>query len=360
MTDKVDELFPSGDAERRAQRFARWSKERHAGDDVLGIPEPDALIEDWLSFDSTNVIYGATGTYKTFISLDMALSIGCDVDWQGYQVTRTGVVYVLTEGRGFISKRIAAWKEHRGVGHLPDDFVLITAPVALLQEGCAEDFAAFVMEASAHPPGLIVFDTLSRVLGSSGVDEQGNMTMQAAVDASDAVNVHLENVRDGRRAATLWNAHTGWTSDHVRGGSAFQSGVSTAIHVEADEKAGTITLHNPKQRDSIKEVDLHLVPLPVGATRSIVLVADDRVFARRRGLTSNQKAKLRLLCDAGSFTFTGWANAAEYKGNSFGRVANVMVEGGFATFSAATGLFAATNAGLGECGLPLPASEATT
>jgi hypothetical protein len=347
-----DESPAERHAHRRAQRFARWDRDRFVGNAALDIPEPAPVIDGWLNFDSTNVLYGQTSTYKTFVSVDIALSVGNGTPWQGYPTTRCGVVYVLTEGRGGISKRLAAWKEYHLVERLPDDFVLLTAPVALLQEGCAEDLAAYLLTGMSEPPGLIVFDTLSRVLGSSGLDEQGNMTMQAVVDASDAVNVLLENAfRDGRRAATLWNAHTGWTSDHVRGGSAFQSGVSTAIHVEADKKAGTITLHNPKQRDDAEEGDLHLVPLPVG--RSIVLVPDERVFAGRRGLTRAQKDKLRILCDHGPMTITAWAKAAKLTGNSFKRVAGLLVDAGFATHSARTGDYSATNAGRGECGLPL-------
>lgn len=338
--------------ERRAQRFARWDRDRFVGDAALDIPEPPAVIEGWLTFDSTNVIYGPTSSYKTFVSLDMALSVVTSTDWQGCATTGCGVVYVLTEGRGGISKRIAAWKEHHGVDTLPEDFVLLTAPVALLQEGCAQDFAEYVLWGMAEPPGLIVFDTLSRVLGSSGVDEQGNMTMQAAVDASDAVNVLLANMfQDGRRAATLWNAHTGWASDHVRGGSAFQSGVSTAILVEADKKAGTATLHNPKQRDDEQAEDMHLVPLSVG--RSMVLVQDERTYARRRGLTKGQRAKVRLLCDLGPQTVSTWANAAKVASNSFGRVAGLLVDAGYVAFTASNGLYAATNAGRSECGLPL-------
>jgi len=346
---KADVKSEAGD-ERTESRYERWNRDVFSGDAALFIPEPPSLIDGWLNFDSTNVIYGQMSTYKTFVGLDMALSVVCGLEWQGHTTTQCGVAYVLTEGRGGISKRIAAWMEHHGIDTLPMDFVLLTAPVALLQEECADDFADWLKNTLKYePPGFIVFDTLSRVLGSSGQDEQGNMSMQAAVDASDAVNVLLES--GGRRAATLWVAHTGWASDHVRGGSAFQSGVSTAILVEADKKVGTVTLKNPKQRDEAASEDLHLTPLQVG--RSMVLTADDRAFAGHRGLTRGQLAKLRLLCDAGTMTITMWAKAAKVSDNSFKRIAGLLCDAGYAAYSAASGLYTATNAGRGECGLPL-------
>jgi hypothetical protein len=179
--------------------------------------------------------------------------------------------------------------------------------------------------------------------------------MQVAVDVADRLNVSLSTpdwLRDDklRRGCTLFIAHTGWqATDHVRGGSAFQAGVSTALQVVRDKRAGTVVVNTVKQRDTVEADPVRLQPLQVGD--SMVLVGDNRVFSASKP-TPGQVAKLRALYDNdGAMTLTAWALTAGVGKGNFKRVATALRDGGYVT-SMGDG-YVITNAGRGALGVPL-------
>ena len=44
------------------------------------------LIKQWLPFEGTGVLVGPSNTGKTFIALDMAMSVAAGTDWHGHKV----------------------------------------------------------------------------------------------------------------------------------------------------------------------------------------------------------------------------------------------------------------------------------
>ena len=72
------------------------------------------LIEDLLLTEEISLIHGPTNAGKTFLALDLNLTVAAGGEWFGHKVTPGRVVYLAAEGGRRIDKRIAAWKQDRG------------------------------------------------------------------------------------------------------------------------------------------------------------------------------------------------------------------------------------------------------
>ena len=95
--------------------------------DIADLAPPKYIIGKHITDKGLAVIFGAPGSYKTFLALDMGLSIAHDIFWQDRLTEAGSVIYIAGEGVGGISKRIRAWREHHnaddGAFHLLKDAV---------------------------------------------------------------------------------------------------------------------------------------------------------------------------------------------------------------------------------------------
>jgi RecA-family ATPase len=93
---------------RKPKMAIEWFSE--AADSALSEPV-NPLIEDLLDEGALSVIYGDSGSGKTFCALDMGFHVSAGLDWNGKKVKRGLVVYVAAEGGKRIKRRIAALKK---------------------------------------------------------------------------------------------------------------------------------------------------------------------------------------------------------------------------------------------------------
>lgn len=100
-------------------------------DDVYATPDPRYLINHILELASVSLLYGVSGTGKTFTSLDLALCVAHGLYWHGNRVKPGVVWYINTEGARGLKKRLKAWyKEHPDLDPTPN-FKVIPWPVNL-------------------------------------------------------------------------------------------------------------------------------------------------------------------------------------------------------------------------------------
>jgi hypothetical protein len=132
---------------------------------VYRIPDPEWLIEGILPANKLSVVYGASGTGKSFLTLDWGLSVATGTDWQGYKVKQGAVAYIAAEkGTGY-KRRIQAWFQHAGLKHEEDlPFVLAHGPVSLFRDDEVDEFYAGVASklGSIEKLELVIVDTLAR------------------------------------------------------------------------------------------------------------------------------------------------------------------------------------------------------
>jgi hypothetical protein len=206
-------------------------------EDLDSIPALEPIIEDVLFRDTIARIYGASGTFKSFMTLDMAGCVGTGTPWHGQPVQQGAVIYLVAEGVRGIRKRVRAWEQHHGrkmtgVKFLPRPVQAMDPEWLVLIELCRR-----------LQPALVIIDTQARV--TVGIEENSNTDMGRVVD-------RMEQLRAACGACVLLVHHTGHDSDRGRGATAVKGALQTELGVERKGKGlcdSQITLKTGKQKD---------------------------------------------------------------------------------------------------------------
>src|SRR5262249_26457754 len=84
-------------------------------DEVEALASPESLAAP-LAVGTLATLTAKPGTGKTFVALDLALSVASGREWlDKFDVRRGMVVYVVAEGGGGVGMRLRAWKQARAV-----------------------------------------------------------------------------------------------------------------------------------------------------------------------------------------------------------------------------------------------------
>src|SRR5262245_55472585 len=183
---------------------------------LADVPTPDALVEGVLSSGSLSVLVGAPGSFKTFLALDLSLTIASGESWLGkYHVKQGPVIYVAAEGGGMLSSRVRAWKAYHRVRSIPGMFFLLD-PVQFHHPRDVEQRLDAMQAQLPEQAVLVVFDSLARCC--LGGDENTARDMGLLVSSTDTI-------RRDTGAAVLLVHHTGTKSRaRERGSSALRGG----------------------------------------------------------------------------------------------------------------------------------------
>ena len=135
--------------------------------DIMNLPSIDWKVQGVFPETGFVCIYGVSGGGKSFLAMDMALSMAEGRRWFGLRTKKAAVTYIVAEGQGGLKGRVIAWEEENkrelpgNVQFVLDDFY-IGADVERL--------------AKSIPTGsLIVIDTMNAV--SAGLAENDVVDM---------------------------------------------------------------------------------------------------------------------------------------------------------------------------------------
>ncbi|MFC7538202.1 AAA family ATPase [Siccirubricoccus deserti] len=131
--------------------------------EAANLPPPNYLVPGLIVTKSIGCICGPSGSFKSFLSLHIGLSLAHGLPWCGYDLSLTPVCYVA-EGAHGLGVRIAAWERHHGLKNVSAPFRLIAEGLNLMDPQCMADLTEEIeAEAMAigQPFGLIVLDTLA-------------------------------------------------------------------------------------------------------------------------------------------------------------------------------------------------------
>lgn len=125
--------------------------------DIVNAPPPVYIIHQMFQVGAVSLIYGESGTGKSFIITDIGLHAAHGKEWQAYKVKECYVWYISTEGNASLKKRYLAWyKKHELPFSL--NFQTITETFDL-----QTDYQSLLntMKAQERKPNLIIIDNLS-------------------------------------------------------------------------------------------------------------------------------------------------------------------------------------------------------
>lgn len=142
----------------------------------------DYLIKGWINNGETVILFGQSGSMKSFVAADMAFHAATGRDWCGHKVRDSqGVLVTLGEGQAGYRKRLKALALHHGISDVP--LYVVPEPVALDKEG---DKLRTWLELAERMLGtrisVVLLDTLSLMLGDA--DENSNADIGRALNAA--------------------------------------------------------------------------------------------------------------------------------------------------------------------------------
>jgi hypothetical protein len=222
--------------------------------ELLTLPPPTYLLEPYLVRDTLAVLFGPSGTYKSFIAIDWACRIA----------QHEPVLYVAGEGVSGIPRRVQAWMRAAATPDLPE-IMWIPHSVDLTQPSAVGELVRGVFTR----PALVVIDTMAR-----------NMTGNENDPEDSGKVVHgCDTIRAQWGSTVLLLHHTGHTeTNRERGHSSLIGAADTRIGVQRDlPRQAILTCHKAKDDEPFRDVYLRLEP-----SADSLVVAIDRPPAQQR------------------------------------------------------------------------------
>ena len=244
-------------------RIAEYRAKRVAGDDITKHLRDDFLIHGWFDCGETIMVFGPSGTAKTFLLIDVCLYLAAALPWHGAPVLaadRTGaIVYVISEGRreGFENCCTAWFETHpEAAKQARGRFYAI----AMRSDFCGSDDASCLAEllADLGPISLIVIDTMAANMGNG--DES------LARDIS-RIFASVDDLRSQTGAAVALVHHTGKNAAMgARGSSNIRAGLDVSVEVVADGETIRATCDKQRERAGGLSFAFRLQPHLLGTT----------------------------------------------------------------------------------------------
>lgn len=277
-------LFRATD-EVRQTSAAKTGYQLYTFDDLDAQPPLTWQIADHFPKNSTVTIFGSSGVGKSFLCLDMALSIAHGVPFHKWDTVQGNVLYLCSEGSYGLPSRYGAWFEARGVTRGPN--IIFSTTCHDLQDRDEAD--ELVRRALAMLPGgqvdLVVVDTLSRNFGGGDTDKNADMRAYLST---------IDHIRQTTGATLLNVHHTGWNDvQRERGAKALRDYSDTSICVSAEED-GTISVSCKKQKDAAEFVPYLVSKTTVGSSLVLDMVGT-RAEARAAAEDKAEAARMSEL-----------------------------------------------------------------
>ncbi|MDY0037964.1 MAG: AAA family ATPase [Zoogloea oleivorans] len=175
----------------------------------IGAVETDFLIDGVMEMPCTGMVFGASGSGKSFFVLDLAFHVALGRPWLGKAVKEGPVIYVCGEGRHGIPRRLKAWEKHHGVKLPKGRFLVSEQRLSFEPEIVAEMIQSIdLLAEQIGRPVLVIIDTMARALPGSSDENSAKDTngffnecdrLQAKYGCSVVV-VHHTGHGDGKRA----------------------------------------------------------------------------------------------------------------------------------------------------------------
>lgn len=214
------------------------------------------LVKGAVQSDAVGILFGASGTFKTYIALDLALHVVHGLKWLGRRTKRGPALIIAGEGGTGIFGRLEAWHRARRLQQPgPDMLRVVPAAIDLKTDAWRVVDAA---QMAGITPSLVVVDTLSQ-------------TFRGEENSAQDVAAYFAEL--GNRFRALWRCtvlvihHSGHSqTERPRGSSAFQANTSFLLGAFRDEKEmlATLTCAHMKEGQAFEDAIFRLSPQSLG------------------------------------------------------------------------------------------------
>jgi hypothetical protein len=277
-SDFDEDGAPAGPAAEKAKpaRFASIS-----ADDFEDAPPLAWKIKGVLPSAELAVVYGASGSGKSFFVFDMLASIARGEEWRGHKVAQGECVYLCAEGATGMRSRVKAYKQHReikGRGQLPIRF--ITDAPNLTKE---EDVIPLVREIRKHGKvSVVVVDTFAQAM--VGENENTGEAVGKAI-------AHCRQISKHTGAMVVLIHHSGKdAASGARGWSGLRAACDMEMCISRDGDMRMAKVTKMKDGEEGEEFGFRLHPVVIGYDDDDEMVKSCVVEAAEIVRVSKEKA----------------------------------------------------------------------
>ena len=260
-------------------------------DAVWSMPPVEFLVDQLLPESAFCMMYGAPGTGKSFLAIDMALSVAHGTEWQGFEVKQGSVLYIAGEGVGGFGKRWKAWSKHKGVTDKAPLFVLPLAVNFMDEDEMTR--LMLTIDRLDQRFAMVVVDTVHRSM--HGAEENSAAEMAKFIDACDAIQRHT--------GGTMLAVHHAGksTTQGARGSNSLLGAVSTSLAVGKVDTQVVLKVEKQKDAEPIEDgltFNMLTVPASISETSVVLERTDEATQRNRAALNFEQQIALEALRSA--------------------------------------------------------------
>ena len=250
-------------------------------------------------------IYGPSASGKSFLGLDLGISIALGAAWFGHRSFAAPVTYIMLEAEAGLRNRLCAWEEHNQK-QVPSGFIAMAQPFELADTTQVAELGALVPSG-----GVVIIDTLS--CATPGLDENSSKDM-------GLILAGMKRLQEIMRGLVLIVHHTGKDATKgLRGHSSLFAALDGVIEVERSATSRCWSAAKVKDGEDGKQVPFKLNVIDLGTDSDgdpIVSCAvgpdTGAVFKLREPSGANQRAALKAIQRAlGVATTIGHAGAPQ-------------------------------------------------
>ena len=254
------------------------------------------IIKGVIPHGELAVLYGESGSGKSFMALDLAAAIARGIEWRGHRVRQGKVVYIAAEGANGFRNRLRAYGHQHGLDLKDLPFHVIHAAPNMLDKTDALDVAKAIVKVVGRPD-IIIIDTLAQTM--PGGNENAGEDMGKAL-------AHCRGLHRATGALVMLVHHSGKdASKGARGWSGLRAAADVELEVMRADDDRVLTVTKQKDGDDGGEFGFKLETVLVDfdmdgdeVTSCVVTHCDaSGVRGRKRLKGVNQKLVMRVFED---------------------------------------------------------------
>jgi hypothetical protein len=212
--------------------------------DLDQLPSLRWLVKPVIPDAGIGAIFGDSGTFKSFLTLDLLAHISNGKEWFGRRVKAAPTVYVPFEGQGGVPNRVKAWRLAQAAERDPSLLLSVVPPADVqsnvavimepinLREAEGRERLVLTLTECGWAGGVLCIDTLAHA--SAGLDENSS-AMAEMISIFRDLQVRLGGV-------ILLIHHSGKDSSRgMRGWSGLHAAMDFVIECQREKDDGALS-----------------------------------------------------------------------------------------------------------------------
>lgn len=199
---------------------------------------PTWLIKHVVPQAELVVMFGESGSGKSFMALDMGFHIAQGIAWREKKVRRGKIIYIAAEGAGGFRNRLKAYALHHNLNLADIDIYIIDAAPNFMLKEDALDICKAVIGLGLDDIALVIVDTFAQVM--PGANEN------SGEDVGKALR-HAKGIHKALKCTVMLVHHAGKdTTKGARGWSGLRAAADAEIEVVRSGNARALRLSKSK------------------------------------------------------------------------------------------------------------------